>query len=1070
MSVQHAEPENFRTSDSDQSACPANDEPTGAAALSPAETIEQLTQALHRQQAELETQRALLQRTQAALAASEERLNLAQEGAEVGIWDWDVLTGALYWAPQMERLYGQPIGTIRVYEDWSRCVEPEDLARIEAERAVALAQRIPFDQEFRITRGDGSLRWISGRGRGVYDETGALVRVIGINLDITQRKQTEAALLASEARFRSQFEAAPTPTFVWRAVGNQFILIDVNAAAEQLALGKASQFLGMTAEQLYPDRPDLIERFRACMAQQSVITYETDYHSRGAGQDGVIVFTFAFVSPELILLHAENVTERRRAEAALLDQQANMRALLENTDGSIWSVDANYCLTAANSVFLRDTSQAFGREFAVGDCVLARNGPPDAFDSWQAHYDRALHGERFSVETQRRFVDANWVEYRFNPIRNGAGEIMGVTIFGRDITARKQAESLIKDQLSEITFYYDNAPIGLAVLDADLRFVRVNKLLAEINGVPVADHIGRTVEEVVPDLAAQGRNLAASILATGAPVTEVELSGETAAAPGVTRYWREAWHPVQRDDQTIIGFSVISEEITERRQAEAALQRSQQNLARAQQIGRLGSWEWDLSNETLFWSDELYRIFGIERDFLLTYAAIEAAIHPDDRAFNAAKVQEALTAAATVDFEFRIVRPDGAVRHLHQSIEVARNEAGAANKLFGVMQDITERKAADEALLRSEANLRAMIENTDAFIALRDRAGRLVAFNSRFAGLIKLLFDVEARPGLRTTDLQSAGAREHWEAALATVDAGANYHEDFTWELPDATRHFELSLHPIWHDGAVIGSTEFTRDITARKQAEQERAHLQAQLAQAQKMEEIGRLASGIAHDFNNMLAVILMRTELALQGAPPASPLHRNLTAIYTTSQRAAEQVRNLLGFARRQVIAPKVIDLNDAVASALPILHQITGEEIDLVWRPGAPLWPVKLDPAQIDQMLANLCINARDAIGGAGVITLETANVTLADAVATDGQAIAPGDYVLLAVSDTGSGLDAEASTHLFDPYFRVTTVGTGLGLATVDGIMQQNGGQIQVVNEPGVGKTIKLLFLPHIFVNG
>jgi two-component system cell cycle sensor histidine kinase/response regulator CckA len=235
-------------------------------------------------------------------------------------------------------------------------------------------------------------------------------------------------------------------------------------------------------------------------------------------------------------------------------------------------------------------------------------------------------------------------------------------------------------------------------------------------------------------------------------------------------------------------------------------------------------------------------------------------------------------------------------------------------------------------------------------------------------------------------------------------------------------------------------------------------------------MEEIGRLASGIAHDFNNMLAVILMRTELALQSAAPATPLHRNLTAIYTTAQRSAEQVRNLLGFARRQVIAPKVIDLNDAVASTLPMLHQITGEEIELVWRPGAPLWPVKLDPAQIDQMLANLCINARDAIGGAGVITLETANVTLADAVAVDGRAIAPGDYVLLAVSDTGSGLDAEASAHLFDPYFRVTTVGTGLGLATVDGIMQQNGGQIQVVNEPGVGKTIKLLFPPHIFVNG
>jgi PAS domain S-box-containing protein len=381
------------------------------------------------------------------------------------------------------------------------------------------------------------------------------------------------------------------------------------------------------------------------------------------------------------------------------------------------------------------------------------------------------------------------------------------------------------------------------------------------------------------------------------------------------------------------------------------------------------------------------------------------------------------------------------------------------------MQDVTERKAAIEALLRSEANLRAMIENTDAVIALRERAGRLVAFNSSFARLVKLLFGVEAQPGLRTMDLHTEAGRAHWETALAQVYAGANYREDFTWELLNATRHYDLSLHPIWHDGEVIGSTEFTHDITERKQEEEARTRLQVQLAQAQKLETIGRLASGIAHDFNNLLAVILLRTELALQMADPATPLHHNLTAISTTAQRSAEQVRNLLGFARRQVIAPRVLDLNEAVESTLPMLHQLIGEEIELVWRPGASLWPGKLDPAQIDQMLANLCINARDAIGGAGTVTVETANVTLADAVAVDGQAIAPGDYVLLAVGDTGGGLDAEAAAHLFDPYFRTTTVGTGLGLATVEGIVQQNGGQVQVVNDPGVGKTIKLLFPPH-----
>ena len=255
----------------------------------------------------------------------------------------------------------------------------------------------------------------------------------------------------------------------------------------------------------------------------------------------------------------QDITQRKQTEAALRDEQANMRALLENTDGSIWSIDTNYCLIAGNSVFLRDVSGVFGRDFAVGDCVLARNGPPEAFDTWQARYDRALRGERFSVETQRLFGDANWVEYSFNPIRNDAGKITGVTVFGRDITQRKQAEQQIKDQLAEISFYYDNAPIGLTVLGADLRFVRINKLLAEMNGVPVADHIGKTVAEIVPDVAGQAQAIADSILATGAPVTEIELSGETAARPGVMQFWREGWYPIKHDDQTIIGFSVIAE-------------------------------------------------------------------------------------------------------------------------------------------------------------------------------------------------------------------------------------------------------------------------------------------------------------------------------------------------------------------------------------------------------------------------------------------------------------------------------------------------------------------------------
>lgn len=1033
----------------------------GAAPPAAAQVAELLDR-LRAQQLELETQQAELRRTQAALAESEARLNLAQEGADAGVWDWDLHTGAVYTTPQYNRLYGVEPNAIRNYDDWRQRILPADCARVEAERDAALAQQQPFDLEFRILRPDGAQRWISARGSGVYAADGSLVRVVGMNQDITARKETESALRASEARFRGQFVSTPVPTFLWQTAGEDFVLVDVNAAANRLARGTARRFVGMTAAQIYPDRPDLLEQFHTCLAQQSLIVYETPYRSRGDGKEGVVVFTFAYVSPELILLHAENVTAARLAEASLRRERAEMAALLENTDGSIWSVDANCRLLVGNSRFFEDTHRAYGRRLAVGDDLLALDGPPQALNYWRDCYSRALRGERFRVEIQRRFVDAGWSEYSFNPIRNSAGHILGVTVFGRDITERKAAEALIQEQLAEITFYYDNAPIGLAVLDADLRFVRVNYLLAAMNGLPAAGHIGRTVDEVVPALAAQVGQIREEILRTGAPITAVELRGETAAQPGVTRYWREGWYPLQDAAGAITGFHVIAEDVTAQRTAEAALRQSQQNLARAQQVGHLGSWEWDVPNQTLFWSDEMYRIFGVDRDFPLTFAAIEAAIHPDDRALNQARVQEALTVAAAVDFEFRIVRPDGAVRHVHQSIEIVRNEAAAEQRLFGIIQDITERKAATEAMKRSEANLHALLENTDDLIASRDHDGRLIAFNRSFARLVQQLFGVPAQVGLRTTDFHPPASRRHWEEVLARVYTGASYREDFAAEVAGETRYFELSLNPIWHEGAVIGSTEFTRDITARKQAEQERAQLQAQLAQAQKMETIGRLAGGVAHEFNNLLAVILMRTEMALQIAEPATPLHRNLTAIATAAQRSAGLVRQLLGFARRQVIRPQVLDLNAVVANLTPMLCKLAGEEIALNWRPGAELWSVKMDPSQVEQILTNLCLYARDAIAGAGVITFTTANVSGDQT----PPGLAPADCVLLTVSNTGAGLPPDQIVHIFEPFFGLAQAskGAGLGLATVEGIVQQNRGQILATSAPDRGTTFSI-YLPR-----
>jgi two-component system cell cycle sensor histidine kinase/response regulator CckA len=255
-------------------------------------------------------------------------------------------------------------------------------------------------------------------------------------------------------------------------------------------------------------------------------------------------------------------------------------------------------------------------------------------------------------------------------------------------------------------------------------------------------------------------------------------------------------------------------------------------------------------------------------------------------------------------------------------------------------------------------------------------------------------------------------------------------------------------------------------DITERKRAEVEKEKLQAQLTHAQKMESVGRLAGGVAHDFNNMLQAILGNVDLALQDLPSDSPVRESLEEIEKSAHRSADLTRQLLAFARKQTIAPEVLDLNETVEGMLKMLRRLIGEDIDLFWLPGADLWRVKMDPSQLNQVLANLCVNARDAIEGVGKVTIETSNVTLDDTyVVTHPEAVA-GDYVLLVVSDTGKGMDTETRSHLFEPFFTTKEQGkgTGLGLATVFGIVKQNLGLISVYSEPGQGTTFKI-YLPR-----
>ncbi len=401
---------------------------------------------------------------------------------------------------------------------------------------------------------------------------------------------------------------------------------------------------------------------------------------------------------------------------------------------------------------------------------------------------------------------------------------------------------------------------------------------------------------------------------------------------------------------------------------------------------------------------------------------------------------------------------------LIRKLEAKMEQLERANRELEL--DIASRKQMEEALRDSEIRFRSLVESAPEGIFVQSE-GRFIFLNP---AMIKL-FGAARAEDLLETDLMERVAPEYREIVRERVrlqrETGqpAPLMNQEYLRLDGSRIIVETTAVPVRFEDCDAYLV-FVRDVTERKRAEEEQETLRAQLNQLQKMESIGRLAGGVAHDFNNMLGVILGYTEMAMEKMDPAQPLFANLQEIHKVARRSADLTRQLLAFARKQTVAPKVLDLNETVEGMLNMLRRLIGEDVDLVWMPGKKLQKVKVDPAQIDQILANLCVNARDAISGVGRLSIETSNVSFDDAYCATRAEFVPGDYVQLVVSDNGSGMDRTTLKQIFEPFFTTKGVGkgTGLGLATVYGIVRQNFGFINVYSEPGKGTSFKI-FLPQ-----
>jgi len=606
---------------------------------------------------------------------------------------------------------------------------------------------------------------------------------------------------------------------------------------------------------------------------------------------------------------------------------------------------------------------------------------------------------------------------------------------------------------SEVKFrsYVDNAPHGIFITDENGKYIDVNPAACKITGYSKKELLNLSIPDLLqPDFIETGIKNFQELTRKGSVNNDLGF----VAKSGENRFWNVS--AVKLSNQRFLRFA---KDITERKQAIEDLRKSE--AKHSKMLANIGDVIViiDQNGINRYKSPNIEQLFGWKPEEVVGASAWDN-VHPDDieptRKFFE-KIMHKPDVIGTIECRYRC--KDGSYKWIEFTGTNLFHDPDILG-LLGNYQDITERKQAELALLESETRFKALHNASFGGIIIHDQ-GVILECNQ---GLSEITgYEYAELIGMNGLMLISEKSRKK-----VTNNIRAGYEKPYeAFGLRKNGEEFPMRLEArnVPYKGKQVRTVEF-RDITEQKQAEAEKEKLQAQLSQAQKMESVGRLAGGVAHDFNNMLNIILGNTEMAIEDIAPDDPVHGNLGEILSAAKRSADITRQLLAFSRKQTIAPKILNLNDTIESMLRMLRRLIGEDIDLAWLPGANIRQVRMDPSQIDQILANLCVNARDAIADVGKITIETGNTTFDSACFATHSGFVAGDFVLLAVSDDGCGMDQETISKMFEPFFSTKEVGkgTGLGLATVYGIVKQNDGFINVYSEPDQGTTFRI-YLPQ-----
>jgi PAS domain S-box-containing protein len=1052
-------------------------------------------------------------RAEEALRQSEAKLKEALLAAQMGVWEWTAATGTVTWDENLYRIAGRdPKLPAPSYEEFPQIFAPESWESHKAAAENALATGTPYELDLEMVRPDGSRRWVIGRGEPLRDASGNITRLHGTVQDITERKAAERAALEAESKYREIFEGAMEGIYRTSLEGRS--LAANPALAKILGFDSAPEVLCAitdTAHQVWLD-PDERLHFTALLQERGAVPgYECQWKRKDGtviwaslnsrivrGVDGRALYYEGFV---------EDITERKRAEAALIEERHLLYTLMDNLPDKIYFKDRESRFTRMNKMHtklfgLSDPAQVVGKT---------------DFDFFTPEHAQAAYNDEQGIirtgqpvvgkEEMETWPDGHvtWVSTTKMPLRDAGGNIIGTFGVSRDITERKRAEEALREtnEYLESLFNYANAPI--IVWDPQFRITRFNHAFESLTGRSAKDVIGEPLEILFPATMVESSMELIRKTLGGERWEIVEISILRLDGSVRTVLWNSAtiYTP---DGKAPVATVAQGQDITERKRAEAELAdrlRFETLLAElsarfvhvpAEQIdaeikdaqrrvceslgldsctlwqampetpsfiplthiyrqpGRPPIPEGINSGQHLPWSTQQLRAGKVIVASSLEELPAEAARDRQTFAFFGIKSVLALGLSvgggpviAGLAFSAWTARtwPEEVVKRLH-----------VVAQLFW---SALERQRSERALRESEERFRSLFENATVGIYRTTPEGRILVANP---ALVKMLgyanleelaarnLEEEFEPAYPRRTFRELIERDGEVKGLESAWAKRDWSTIFVRESARAVR--DESGNVLYYDGIV-------EDITERKQ-------LERQLIQAQKMEAVGQLAGGVAHDFNNLLTIINGYATLLAQRTPSEDPRRAWLKEILMAGGRAASLTRQLLAFSRQQVLEPVVLDLNSVIANTEKMLRRLIGEDVEMVTTLKLDLGRVKVDPGQIEQVIMNLAVNARDAMPEGGKLLIETSNVEIDEDYARSHSPMMPGKYVMVVVSDTGCGMDQETQARIFEPFFTTKEKGrgTGLGLATVYGIVKQSGGFIWVSSEPGQGSTFKVYF--------